>query len=198
MDNQKLIIIRGNSASGKSAVAERLREEIDGKVAVVGLDTLRRTILKEPDQLENHDVIGLIEQTSKYCLDHGYTVIIEGILSKPKYLDLLMQLMESSDCPSFVFYIDVSLEETLKRHKTKPIADDVTDEQLTSWYQPKNYLDVPGEVILGEELSLDDLVNEIQARINWIWPKTKPSSLCIWWKGKYFFNMDTIYTQLTL
>lgn len=158
MEKQKLIIIRGNSGSGKSAVAERLREEIDGKVAIVGLDTLRRTILKEPDQLENTDVIGLIEQTVTYSLEKGYTVIVEGILSKPKYKEVLMKLVGSAKYDSYIYYIDVSLEETLKRHKTKPIADEVTDEQLTSWYQPKNYLDVPSEVIIDETSTLEETV----------------------------------------
>lgn len=163
---KQLIIIRGNSGSGKSAVAERLREELDGKVAIVGLDTLRRTILMEKDNLENTDIIGLIEQTVKYCLDKDYSVIIEGILSKPKYKETLMSLVDSVDCPSHIYYIDVSLEETLKRHKTKPIADEVTDEQLTSWYQPKNYLDVPGEIVINESSTLQETVNLIKDTIS--------------------------------
>lgn len=165
MNKQKLIIIRGNSGSGKSAVAERLREELDDKVAIVGLDTLRRTILKEPDKLENTDIIGLIEQTVTYSLSKGYTVILEGILSKPKYKDMLMKLVDNADCDSHIYYIDVSLEETLKRHKTKPIANEVTDEQLTSWYQPKNYLDVPREIIIDESSSLNETVNLIKSAV---------------------------------
>ena len=165
METKKLIIIRGNSASGKSAVAEQLRIELGGKVAVVGLDTLRRTILREPDELGNTDIIGLLDQTVRYSLEHGYTVIVEGILSKPKYRDLLMELMNIPDCDSAVFYIDVSIEETIKRHKTKPIADEVTDEQLRSWYQPKNYLDVPDEVIIGDASSLEDTVRSIREAV---------------------------------
>ena len=165
METKKLIIIRGNSASGKSAVAEQLRIELGGKVAVVGLDTLRRTILREPDELGNIDIIGLLDQTVRYSLEHGYTVIVEGILSKPKYRDLLMEMMNIPGCDSAVFYIDVSIEETIKRHKTKPIADEVTDEQLRSWYQPKNYLDVPDEVIIGDASSLEDTVRSIREAI---------------------------------
>jgi predicted kinase len=161
MEKQKLIIIRGNSGSGKSIVAEKLREQLDGKVAIVGQDTLRRSILGERDGLENTDIIGLLEQTVSYCLEKEYTVILEGILSKPKYRDSLTKLMESASCKSSVFYIDVSLEETLKRHKTKPIASEVTEEQLRSWYQPKNYLDVPGEVIIDETSTLKEAVTLI-------------------------------------
>jgi len=166
MKGQKLIIIRGNSGSGKSIVAERLREVLGGKVAVVGLDTLRRTILEEPDQLENTYIIGLIEQTVTYSLNHGYTVILEGILSKPKYRDLLVGLMETTTCTSSVFYLDVSLEETLRRHKTKPIANAVTEEQLRLWYQPKNYLDVPDEIIIDEKSTLEETVDLIRKLVS--------------------------------
>jgi predicted kinase len=103
----------------------------------------------------------LLEQTVSYCLKKEYTVIVESILSKPKYKDTLVKLADSTAYTSHFFYIDVSLEETLKRHKTKPIADEVTDEQLRSWYQPKNYLDVPGEVIIDETSTLDETVNLI-------------------------------------
>jgi predicted kinase len=110
MSNQKLIIIRGNSGSGKSIVAERLRDMLEERVAIVGQDVLRRTILREPDHSDNTDIIGLIEQTTSYCLNKGYTVIIEGILSKQKYRDALVKIIESSPCRSSVFYIDVSIE----------------------------------------------------------------------------------------
>lgn len=158
---QRLIIIRGNSASGKSKVAERLREEINRKVAIVGLDALRRDVLNERGLLENTDIIGLLEQTVSYCLSKDYTVVLEGILSKAKYRNMIIDLIEAAPCEAFTFYLDVPLEETMKRHRTKAIADDVTDEQLKSWYQPKNYLDAPGEVVIGEESTLEDTVSLI-------------------------------------
>lgn len=161
MKGQKLIIIRGNSGSGKSIVAEKLRESLGGKTAVVGQDTLRRTILMETDSLQNTDIIGLLQQTVIYCLDKGYSVIVEGILSKPKYRNVLVELMEYAPCESHVFYLDVSIEETVRRHVTKPIATEVSEEKLRSWYQPKNYLDVPGEVIIDETSTLEETVERI-------------------------------------
>jgi predicted kinase len=165
MLDQKLIIIRGNSGSGKSAVSERLRGVLNGKIAVVGQDTLRRSILMETDTLENKDIIGLLQQTVNYCLDNGYTVIIEGILSKTKYRDILIKLMDYAKCDSHVFYLDVSIEETVRRHMTKPIAVEVTEEKLRSWYQPKNYLDVPGEIIIEETSTLEETVGIIQKSV---------------------------------
>jgi predicted kinase len=165
MKEQKLIIIRGNSGAGKSAVAERLREVFGGKIALVGQDTLRRTILMETDSLDNTNIIGLLEQTVIYCLGKGYSVIIEGILSKPKYREILLKLMDGAPCESHVFYMDISIEESLRRHQTKPIASEVTEEKLRSWYQSKNYLDVPGEVIIDESSTLEATVTLIQEMV---------------------------------
>lgn len=162
---QKLIIIRGNSGSGKSTVAEKLRKQLDGKVALIGQDNLRRTILGETDSLEKTDIIGLLDQTVTYCLEKGYSVILEGILSRPKYKDMLVKLMDTAPCDTHVFYIDVSIEESLQRHKTKPIAVEVSEEMLRSWYQPKNYLDVGGEVIIGQESNLEEIVGIIEDSI---------------------------------
>jgi uridine kinase len=45
----RLIMIRGNSASGKSAVAAELRRRHGRGLAIVGQDDLRRPVLSERD-----------------------------------------------------------------------------------------------------------------------------------------------------
>jgi len=58
----RLLVLRGNSASGKSTIAESLRARLGRGVALIEQDYLRRTILREHDQpgLPN---IGLIDTT---------------------------------------------------------------------------------------------------------------------------------------
>lgn len=46
-DQTRLIVIRGNSGSGKSTVAKALRETYGSGVAWVSQDLIRRIILKE-------------------------------------------------------------------------------------------------------------------------------------------------------
>jgi uridine kinase len=45
----RLIVIRGNSASGKSAVAAEIRRGHGRGLAIVGQDNLRRQVLRERD-----------------------------------------------------------------------------------------------------------------------------------------------------
>jgi cytidylate kinase len=64
----RLIAIRGNSASGKSAVAAEIRRRYGRGLAIVGQDNLRRQVLRE------HDVPGganidLIDLTARFALD---------------------------------------------------------------------------------------------------------------------------------
>ena len=121
--------------------------------------------LMEKDSLENRDIIGLLEQTVTYCLDKGYTVIIEGIFSKQKHRDVLIELLESVACKTYVFYLEVSLEETLWRHQTKSFACELGEKEIRSWYLPKNYLDVPNEIIIPEVSTLEETVTLISESV---------------------------------
>lgn len=43
------MVIRGNSASGKSSVAQGLRNHYGRGIAIVGQDVIRRNVLREHD-----------------------------------------------------------------------------------------------------------------------------------------------------
>lgn len=162
----KLIIIRGNSGSGKSTVAKKLREELKGqKVAWIEQDHFRRIVLKEKDKPENTDILGLIQQTVQYVLNKGYIAILEGIFSKDKYKKTLVELIKENPGKSHVFYIDISLEETFRRHKTKPNAHEFGEKEMRGWYLEKNYLGVEGETIINEASSIEETVDLILKNI---------------------------------
>jgi hypothetical protein len=60
----RLIVLRGNSASGKSSVAAGIRSRYGRGVAIVGQDNLRRTVLRERD-IPGGVNVGLID-TAEY------------------------------------------------------------------------------------------------------------------------------------
>lgn len=156
---QKLIIIRGNSGSGKSTIAQRVRDELGEKVMFLQQDVVRRDILKVKDK-EGNPVIGLIEQLALYGKKTGYDVLLEGILSENKYGSMLRNLINEFD-ESFVYYLDIPFNETLRRHNLRHKNSDFGKAEMREWWREKDYLSVEGEKILGETLSEDELVASV-------------------------------------
>jgi hypothetical protein len=69
-DQARLIVLRGNSGSGKTIVARALCDAYGRGVAWVSQDLIRRIILREKDRPGGAN-IGLIEQVARYSLDPG-------------------------------------------------------------------------------------------------------------------------------
>ncbi|MEV6607676.1 AAA family ATPase [Kutzneria sp. NPDC051319] len=145
-----LVVLRGNSGSGKSAVARAVRERVE-RVALVQQDVVRRHVLGEGDVAGGVN-IGLLEAMARYALSHRYAVILEGILNAARYGDMLRRL--ALDHPAAFFYLDVSFEETARRHGTRPEAAKFTVEAMRRWYRTRALLGYPVERIIPESSSL--------------------------------------------
>jgi adenylate kinase family enzyme len=156
---QRLIIIRGNSGSGKSTVALQLRNAMSDRTILLPQDVLRREILKVHDKAGN-PVIGLIERMALYGRDSGYDVIIEGILSEVKYGEMLRSLIPKFDA-AYVYYFDIPFEETLRRHTSKPNAHEFGEKEMREWWKEKDYLGVPGERIIDHSMSQEQILSMI-------------------------------------
>ncbi|NIY62143.1 kinase [Streptomyces malaysiensis] len=159
-ENTRLVVLRGNSASGKSSVAVGLRERFGRGLALVGQDNLRRTVLRERDRPGAAN-IGLIDLTARYGLDAGYHVVVEGILYADRYGDMLAQLRADHRGPTHGYYLDVPLDETLARQATKTIADDVNETQLRDWYRPRDLLPDGLETVIGADSVPHETVDRI-------------------------------------
>jgi adenylylsulfate kinase-like enzyme len=159
MEPAKLIIIRGNSGSGKSSIAKALRlkmVEAGVKVALVEQDYIRRTMLKEKD-MSDGDNIDLIEQVVMFSLNRGYSVVLEGILYFPNYGKMLKRLFDS--CGScHVYYLDVPFDETLRRHATKPNAHEFGEAELRKWWHESDLTHFPGEQLIPAGYCLEESV----------------------------------------
>jgi adenylate kinase family enzyme len=162
----RLIIIRGNSGSGKSTLAaqlrKQLREQTGRKTALIEQDYLRRIVLAERGggQEGKADNVALIEQTALFALNRGYDVIVEGILTFSGYGSMLQRLI--SECPChLIYYFDVSFEETLRRHATKPNAHEFGETEMRQWWIANDITGFPGERILSEHSTLDEHLETI-------------------------------------
>ncbi|WP_406011225.1 kinase [Streptomyces sp. NBC_00637] len=156
----RLVVLRGNSASGKSAVAAGLRERFGRGLALVGQDNLRRVVLREHDRPGGAN-IGLIDAVARYALDAGYHVVLEGILYADRYGPMLGRLRAEHRGPTHGYYLHVPLAETLARHATKPIADEVGEADLRAWYRELDLLPGDVETVIGADSSLPQTVDRI-------------------------------------
>jgi len=160
--SSKLIVLRGNSASGKSSVAAGIRGRYGYGLAIVGQDNLRRVVLREGDK-PNAANIGLIGQTARYALDHGFHVIVEGILYASHYGEMLTALTADHQGKTCLYYLHVPFEETLRRHATKPQANDYGEAEMSSWYRELDLLPGGSEQVIPAETSLNDAVRLVMA-----------------------------------
>lgn len=160
----KLIIIRGPSASGKSTVAREIAESSTRKVAWLEEDHFRRVILqaKEPPELRREICKKMLCDNARTLLKSDFDVVIEGILSKKHYTETIKELFREHDGDSYLFHFNVSLKETAKRHRTKPIADVVTEAQLQEWYAAGGSIGIDSEEIIAESLSKEQAVSHIR------------------------------------
>ncbi|MEO3753847.1 kinase [Streptomyces sp. B6B3] len=156
----RLIVLRGNSASGKSTVAARVRERYGRGMALVGQDNLRRVVLRERDVPDGAN-IGLIATVARYALDRGYHVVVEGILYAAHYGAMLEALRRDHRGRTHHYYLDVSFDETLRRHATKPQAAEYGEAEMRDWYQPLDLLTGGVETVLPESSTLVDTVDRV-------------------------------------
>ncbi|MBM0231445.1 kinase [Micromonospora sp. STR1_7] len=157
-----LVCIRGNSGSGKSSIARELRRRHGRGCALVEQDCLRRILLRERDK-PGGAAPALIGQTVRFALDHGYHVVLEGILHSSRYRAMLTALRDGHRGQSLFCYLDVSLAETLRRHLTRPQVSEFTAEDMSGWYAAHDVLGWSDELVLPETTRLDEAVEAIAA-----------------------------------
>lgn len=155
----KLIILRGNSGSGKSTTAIRLRRELGYGTMLIPQDMIRREIVRVKDEVNNPS-IQLMKDIAIYGLKIGYDVVIEGILVRETYGAMLHELATLFD-EVHTYYFDIPLEETFRRHKTKLNAHEFGEELMRELYTENNHLGLPGEVVFTEDQSQDEILEKI-------------------------------------
>ena len=106
----KLIIIRGNSRSGKTTTAKNLQSHLGRGTLLVSQDTIRREMLKVHDRDGNLS-IDLIQQIAEYGKNNCEFVIVEGILYKHRYGEMLYNLIEFFNQKTHTYYFDLSFNQ---------------------------------------------------------------------------------------
>jgi predicted kinase len=160
----RLIILRGNSGSGKTTVARAVRLGYGRGCALVEQDYLRRIVLRELD-VDGGIAPALIAQTVRFALDHGYHVVLDGILARARYGEVLADLCRAHRGRTTVFYLDVPWEETLRRHATRPQAAEFGEAEMRGWFRPRDLLGVADERVIPHDSSLEETVDLVSREL---------------------------------
>ena len=157
----KLVILRGNSGSGKTAVSKALQQKFGPNTMLVSHDMVRMDMLHVWGQEGVEKSLPLMAALLCYGCEHSQVTILEGILPAAEYAPLFREAAALFGENLFAYYYDIPFDETLRRHSTKPNRNDFGEEDLRRWWKDKDLLPDIKETILNETVSFDDAVEMI-------------------------------------
>ncbi|MBR3691577.1 MAG: kinase [Clostridia bacterium] len=157
----KLIVLRGNSGSGKTTISKALQKKFGRNTMLIAQDVIRMQMLNAKDI----EALPLIIDLIKYGKQNSEITILEGILDSEFYRPLFEVIVEEYGVNVFAFYYDLPFEETLLRHNTKPNKADFGEEDMKRWWKEKDYINIIPERIITKEESLSDTVDMIYSLV---------------------------------
>lgn len=156
----KLVIIRGNSGSGKTTTAKMLQHRLGRNIMLLSQDVIRREILWVKDGFGT-EALPLLMEMLQYGHSHCETVILEGILDAEYYRPLFELASELFGHEIFAYYYDLTFEETLIRHQTKPCRDKFGREEMQRWWKEKDWMKIIPEKVISADMTQADTVEMI-------------------------------------
>lgn len=153
----KLIILRGNSGSGKTTVSKELQKRFGRNTMLISQDMVRLQMLYAKDA----EALPLIIQLLKYGRQNSDITILEGILDSEVYESLFETAVKEYGADIFAFYYDLPFEETLRRHATKPNRAEFGEQDMRRWWKEKDYTNVIPEKTITGDMSISDTVDMI-------------------------------------
>ncbi len=184
MRQSKLIILRGPSGSGKTTTAKMLFDGAKRRTVLIEQDYYR-FIFNPPGggKKPNSDTIHkMIKNDVLIALEDDYNVILEGILSVRAYSEVLEDIFSLHTEENYIFYFDISFEETLKRHierqqatpksksNSKLLVQDIKrserlqefgEAEMREWYSAAHKSNHRFEKIIPENFSQDETIEYI-------------------------------------
>ena len=151
-----LIILRGNSGSGKTALSKRLQEALGPNTMRISHDTVRMEILNVRGEEGVRRSTPLLIELLRYGRAHSAVTILEGILPSSAYA---ADLFGAENL--FAYYYDLPFAETLARHATKPNRADFGEAEMRRWWQGRDLVSSLRETVFGPELSLEEAAAQV-------------------------------------
>ena len=161
---KRLIVLRGNSGSGKTTIAKEIQKRLGNNTMLISQDVIRRDMLKVKDG-ENNQAIPLMKELLIYGRNNCDVVILEGIMYSTWYSSLFDLANNLYGASIYAYYFDLPFDETLRRHKTKPNCQEFGEEAMREWWCEKDYSNALHENTITKEKTIEEVVNGILYRM---------------------------------
>lgn len=135
---KKLVILRGNSGSGKTTVARALQRKIGFNTMLISQDEIRRNMLWVKDGIDTK-ALPLMIELLKYGNEHSDIVILEGIMYDEWYNPLFNVANELYGANVYSYYFNIPFEETVRRHQTRSKSQEFGEEHI-AWISWINFM----------------------------------------------------------
>jgi adenylate kinase family enzyme len=157
-----LIILRGPSGAGKSTVAKELFKQAKKPMVLIGQDYYRFIFKPAGGKANSKSIHQMIKANALIALQDNYDVILEGIFNVKSYKETFAKIFAVHTSDNYVFTFDISFEETLRRHRTKPNKDEWSETDMKDWYHPKDFMGYDFEYIVTEASSAKKTAKKIK------------------------------------
>jgi hypothetical protein len=161
----QLIMLRGNSGSGKTATGKALQRKFGYGTMLISQDAVRREMLYVKDGPDTA-VMPLLCELALYAKEHCDIVILEGILNAQWYRKLFEDLQAAFGNRIFAYYYDIPFEETLIRHQQKPNAHEFGEAEMRRWWNEKDFIGFIPEICIYKDSSLNEIVDMVYRDVN--------------------------------
>jgi adenylylsulfate kinase-like enzyme len=156
----KLIILRGPSGSGKSTIMAELKSQSQRKIATIEGDYFKRNILHNLSESKEVGAF-MCKEVALLALQYGYDVIMEGIFKMKHYDQTMRELLDAHQGDNYLYYFNIPLEETIRRHESRHKKADFGRAEMTKWYSSASPTGYDIEQIIGEHLTQEQIVQKI-------------------------------------
>lgn len=160
-----LIILRGNSGSGKTSLARLLQRQIGRGTLVISQDVVRREMLWAKDGPDT-SAVPLLISLLQYGRGNCQAVILEGILNSKWYRPVFDEAVRIFGGEIRAYYYDLDFEETLRRHQTRDKKSEFGENEMRGWFMQRDFIGIIPEKIITEDLSLESALKMILADIH--------------------------------
>lgn len=159
---RKLIVLRGNSGSGKTTVARELQKRFGHNTMLISQDEIRRNMLWVKDGIDTK-ALPLMIELLKYGNGHSDIVILEGIMNGEWYSPIFKVANELYGSNVYSYYFDIPFEETVRRHQTRSKSQEFGEEHMRQWWREKDFSSVLKEKIITCEMDVNSIVEKVYA-----------------------------------